>query len=64
MQHAISIYKVGIFRKAYCCSCGITIYGRTFPGEQLKQWHIAQQMEQERWMQEMWYNRYHIKGDI
>jgi hypothetical protein len=63
MEHNLTILKVGFGKKAYCCSCGITIYGRTFPGTQMKTVHIMQQVEQERWMKEFYKNRYQNMGE-
>jgi len=62
-NHKIMVYKVGIMRKAYACACGITVYSMSFPHSQLKQLHIAQEMELNRWMNKMLNSRYENLGE-
>ena len=62
-NHAITVYKVGIRRKAYACACGVTVYSNSFPHKQLEQMHVVQEMELNKWMNKMLNSRYENLGE-
>lgn len=48
--HRITVYKVGFFRKAYACSCGVTAYGTSWPHAQLQALHAEREKEVQEWL--------------